>query len=415
MNAICGARLLHAALVFAAFALQQCFWDGQAAAAGEKAAWGSPTMGVVEKGWDALGRLGSPDKVEYVRAMYLQREFLRRCLSDEDLHQLAGSCASLPARFEDRSRFTNDVLALMVKVYVHSGDWDGLTSLLSTRCPRYLDMWDSIQLYLAQHGRGGKHPVLVLGDAYSKCGVPGVRRDLAVALRRAFAGCGITGKDDADFVKNAMLWYNEEKDRLVVNDAYFDDGPLDDPDYDPGDKGLPWNHSQTLFKKKTAAPAAPGRTPEPGQAGRGAAKSPQATPPAQSAVAQAGESPAGSLGGTWQETGRIRNGNPEGNSLGLYRLAFDMRTGTGAWIGGDGKTLFGFRVTVGSPHEPRSIDLLKTDGWETGVTISAIYELRGDSLRICFPDGNDQWLRPTSFAAEEGSCETLVTLKRLKE
>jgi hypothetical protein len=57
---------------------------------------------------------------------------------------------------------------------------------------------------------------LVLGEAYSKCQVPEVRHDLAGVGRRAFIGQGIRGKDDAEYVTNAMQWYEEEKSHLIV-------------------------------------------------------------------------------------------------------------------------------------------------------------------------------------------------------
>jgi hypothetical protein len=61
---------------------------------------------------------------------------------------------------------------------------------------------------------------LVLGEAFSKCKAPEVRHDLAGAVRRAFIGQGIRGKDDAESVTNAMQWYEKEKNHLTVNGQY---------------------------------------------------------------------------------------------------------------------------------------------------------------------------------------------------
>ena len=61
---------------------------------------------------------------------------------------------------------------------------------------------------------------MILGDAYAKCQVPEVRTIIAGVVRRAFLGHGIRGKDDGDFVKNAMQWYQQRKDRLTVNFKY---------------------------------------------------------------------------------------------------------------------------------------------------------------------------------------------------
>ena len=54
--------------------------------------------------------------------------------------------------------------------------------------------------------------------------VPGARtrrEALAAAVRRSFAGFGIDGNDDAEFVSNAMRWYTKEKGGLIVNREYY--------------------------------------------------------------------------------------------------------------------------------------------------------------------------------------------------
>ncbi len=45
-------------------------------------------------------------------------------------------------------------------------------------------------------------------------------RIFAWPFRRAFSGSGIAGSYDAQFVKNAMRWYEKEKGRLTLNDTY---------------------------------------------------------------------------------------------------------------------------------------------------------------------------------------------------
>jgi hypothetical protein len=57
-----------------------------------------------------------------------------------------------------------------------------------------------------------------------------------VAVRRGFTGSGISGKDDAEFVNNAMRWYEKEKGNLIVNEnSRLRGGALpydeNDPDY----------------------------------------------------------------------------------------------------------------------------------------------------------------------------------------
>ncbi|MGO8688442.1 MAG: hypothetical protein ACLQLG_02320, partial [Thermoguttaceae bacterium] len=81
-----------------------------------------------------------------------------------------------------------------------------------------------------------KDPILILGEAYAQCRIPKVRRTIANAVRRDFSGSGVRGKDDAEFVKNARRWYEEEKEHLVVLERWpspnmFSLGPydVDDP------------------------------------------------------------------------------------------------------------------------------------------------------------------------------------------
>jgi hypothetical protein len=63
-------------------------------------------------------------------------------------------------------------------------------------------------------------PILILTDAYDKATDGAVRRDIAMAIRHAFTGLGVTGKNDSEFVKNAVGWYVEHRDRLEFNLDY---------------------------------------------------------------------------------------------------------------------------------------------------------------------------------------------------
>ena len=101
-------------------------------------------------------------------------------------------------------------------------DRDALIKLLSIRCP-YCVGQASLEAALAGREIGGNrllHPITILGEAYVRCRIPEVRRILIWPIRRSFAGHGIAGKDDAEFVRNAMQWYEENKDHLAVNLQY---------------------------------------------------------------------------------------------------------------------------------------------------------------------------------------------------
>jgi uncharacterized protein (TIGR03067 family) len=85
----------------------------------------------------------------------------------------------------------------------------------------------------------------------------------------------------------------------------------------------------------------------------------------------------------------------------------------------DGK----YTVTVGkAPDEgtmkldpaakPKAMDITGTEGPNKGKTFPAIYELDGDTLRICYDLSGKS--RPTEFKSTEGTQLFLVTYKREK-
>jgi len=61
---------------------------------------------------------------------------------------------------------------------------------------------------------------------------------------------------------------------------------------------------------------------------------------------------------------------------------------------------------------PKTLDAKVTDGPNKEAVILGIYEISGDTLKVCFdPEGKK---RPTEFKAESGS-QTLVVHKRVKK
>jgi hypothetical protein len=119
----------------------------------------------------------------------------------------------------------------MARSFIESGDRESLIAMLTTTpCPNRLSGYEDIEFYLAWEGKRMKDPILILGEAYSKCRVPEIRHQLAGAVRRAFADLGIRGKGDADYVKNAMQWYEKEKDHLTVNRKYEHNGMFFPPE-----------------------------------------------------------------------------------------------------------------------------------------------------------------------------------------
>ena len=222
--------------------------------------WDSPRLLEVQKEWDSIARIETQDKSVYDALQKKQLRILESNLSYDALLNLTATCETLPVRAKDRNHFTNEVLAYMEWTFIDSGDRDNLVKLLSTRCQLHIAGYEDIEFCLALRGKKLKDPILVLGEAFSKCKVPEVRHDLAGAVRRGFAGHGIRGKDDAEYVANAMQWYENEKNHLIVNGEYWHNalqtptGIYDEmPElYDKVEKDLTTSkpRSKLLFEKK---------------------------------------------------------------------------------------------------------------------------------------------------------------------
>ena len=211
----------------------------------------------VKTEWESLYKPGAADQDEYGKLLESLDAVLEKHLSRRDVRQLAASCGTLAKTEKECSNFENAVLAYSVRVLVKSGDREDLVKTLSTRCPHLINMYEAIEFHLALRGKNLKDPLLVLGEAYSRCRIPEVRHDLAAAVRRGFTDLGVRGKDDADFIKKAMQWYEREKEHLVVNGQYslnemnypfelYDKHPeaYEKPSFGPFTR-------EPLFKKKT--------------------------------------------------------------------------------------------------------------------------------------------------------------------
>jgi uncharacterized protein (TIGR03067 family) len=63
--------------------------------------------------------------------------------------------------------------------------------------------------------------------------------------------------------------------------------------------------------------------------------------------------------------------------------------------------------------KPRAIDAVRSSGADKGKTLKGIYELKGDSFKVCFAaPGKD---RPKEFTAKKGSGNRLIVMKRAKK
>jgi uncharacterized protein (TIGR03067 family) len=63
-------------------------------------------------------------------------------------------------------------------------------------------------------------------------------------------------------------------------------------------------------------------------------------------------------------------------------------------------------------RRPKAIDLLATVGPDKGKTLAGVYQLDGDTLKLCFSEpGTD---RPKGFATKKGSGGMCLSLKRAR-
>jgi uncharacterized protein (TIGR03067 family) len=62
--------------------------------------------------------------------------------------------------------------------------------------------------------------------------------------------------------------------------------------------------------------------------------------------------------------------------------------------------------------KPKTMDIIGTDGPNKGKTFLAIYELNGDTLRVCYDLTGK--VRPTEFKTKKGELLFLATYKRAK-
>jgi len=69
-------------------------------------------------------------------------------------------------------------------------------------------------------------------------------------------------------------------------------------------------------------------------------------------------------------------------------------------------------VKVDATKKPKSMDIMGTEGPNKGKTFLAIYELKGDSLRICYDLSGKA--RPTEFKTKADTQLFLVTYMREK-
>lgn len=69
-------------------------------------------------------------------------------------------------------------------------------------------------------------------------------------------------------------------------------------------------------------------------------------------------------------------------------------------------------VKLDPAQKPKTLDIIGTDGPNKGKTVLAIYELSGDSLKVCYALTGTR--RPTEFKSKGDAAFLLVIYKRIK-
>jgi len=114
------------------------------------------------------------------------------------------------------------------------------------------------------------------------------------------------------------------------------------------------------------------------------------------------------LAGTWKVDAATLTGNDATDMLkaavltieeGKYKLVFG---------GTDAGTL-----TIDPAKKPKTMMIVGTDGPNKGKTIPAIYEIDGDTLKLCYALGGKE--APTEFKSTAENKALLITYKRDKK
>ncbi|HVS33990.1 MAG TPA: TIGR03067 domain-containing protein [Gemmataceae bacterium] len=115
------------------------------------------------------------------------------------------------------------------------------------------------------------------------------------------------------------------------------------------------------------------------------------------------------LQGKWQITALTRDGKDAEVSKDAVRIVKDNKY----TVNPNPNTTIEGTFKIDPTTKPKSIDITQTNGPNAGKTSLGVYDLDGDTLKICWaPPGKD---RPTDFKSAEGSGVLLAVHKKVKE
>ncbi len=118
---------------------------------------------------------------------------------------------------------------------------------------------------------------------------------------------------------------------------------------------------------------------------------------------------ADALQGTWLPTEAEFNGKPFPEDV---RKSIKLVVKDDKYTVTVGKETDKGTVKLNVSAKPKEMDIIGTDGPNKDKKFLAIYEIDGDTLKICYDLGGKN--RPTEFKTKEGSALFLATYKREK-
>ncbi len=116
------------------------------------------------------------------------------------------------------------------------------------------------------------------------------------------------------------------------------------------------------------------------------------------------------LQGVWKVTEAVRDGKPDedikGDTLTIAGESFTIKVSKGGDMKGNLKLDFA--------KKPKAVDLVNTDGAAKGSTFLGIYEVAGETMKLCLaPPAATE--RPKEFVSKPGANHMMITLKREKK
>src|SRR5262249_4506728 len=112
------------------------------------------------------------------------------------------------------------------------------------------------------------------------------------------------------------------------------------------------------------------------------------------------------LEGTWTVVTQEREGSPVKNSKGTFTFAKSKLT-----IRWDKDEEKGGKVKLDPTKSPKEMDIV-ADTPDGEVKLKGIYQIKGDSLKMCIDQKGGK--RPTNFTTKAGTGQILIVLKRAK-